>query len=298
MCDPLTEETPRARPRSGGEGSLSPIAALVRRHDRDRFQTALFAPAAARDALFALYAFNYEIARVRESVREAMLGQIRLQWWREAIDAAFSDRPPRRHDIVEAITAAIRERGLSRGHFDRLIDARERDLDDAPPATMAALEDYAEGSSAQLVLLALETLGAATPEARDAAHHVGIAYALTGLLRAMPVHAPAGRLLLPEDITTTAGLDQRDYAASRGTPPVRQAVAAIVATAREHLAAAHGLRRRVPAAALPALLPARIADSALRRLERAGFDPFSGAAAGGDPLQSWRLAYAMLTRRF
>ena len=72
------------------DGGLSPLAALVRRHDRDRFQTALFAPAARREALFALYAFNYEIARVRESVREPMLGQIRLQWWREAIDAAFA----------------------------------------------------------------------------------------------------------------------------------------------------------------------------------------------------------------
>jgi phytoene synthase len=271
---------------------------LVRRHDRDRFQTALFAPTAAREALFALYAFNYEIARVRESVHEAMLGQIRLQWWREAIGAAFSDRAPRRHDIVEVITAVIRERGLSRDHFDRLIDARERDLDDAPPATMAALEDYAEGSSVPLVLLALEVLRAATPEARQAAHHVGIAYALAGLLRAMPVHAGAGRSLIPEDVAAAVGLDPRDYTALRGTPPLRQAAAAIAAAARSHLVAARGLRGKVPAAALPALLPARIAESALRRLERAGFDPFSGAATGGDPLQSWRLAYAMLTRRF
>src|ERR1700726_3708861 len=108
------EETQTLSRRSDRRAVLSPCAGLVRRHDRDRFQTALFAPAAAREALFALYAFNYEIARVRESVREAPLGQIRLQWWREAIDAAFSDRAQRRHDIVEAITAAIRERGLSR----------------------------------------------------------------------------------------------------------------------------------------------------------------------------------------
>ena len=69
----------------------------MRHHDRDRFQTALFAPAERREALFALYAFNYEIARVREAVREPMLGQIRLQWWREAIAAAYAGEPPRRH---------------------------------------------------------------------------------------------------------------------------------------------------------------------------------------------------------
>ena len=64
---------------------------MIRRHDRDRFQTALFAPAARREALFALYAFNYEIARVREVVTEPMLGRIRLEWWRENIAAAFAN---------------------------------------------------------------------------------------------------------------------------------------------------------------------------------------------------------------
>ena len=81
---------------------MSPVGALVRRHDRDRFQTALFAPAAHREALFALYAFNYEIARVREIVREPMLGRIRLQWWREAMAAAFAGGPVRRHEVVDA----------------------------------------------------------------------------------------------------------------------------------------------------------------------------------------------------
>src|SRR6516165_11018485 len=120
---------------------LSPVAAIVQRHDRDRFQTVLFAPAARREALFALYAFNYEIARARESVTEPMLGRIRLQWWRESIAAAFEGGGIRQHPVVEAITATIREFGLTRDHFDRLIDARETDLADEAPASLAALEE-------------------------------------------------------------------------------------------------------------------------------------------------------------
>ena len=271
---------------------------MVRSHDRDRFQTALFAPAGRREALFALYAFNYEIARVRESVREAMLGHIRLQWWREAIAAAFGEGPVRRHEIVEAVTTAIRECSLTREYFDRLIDTRERDLDDEPPADMAALEDYTEGSSAAAISLALEVLGAASPVALEAARHVGIAYALAGLIRAMPVHAQTGRSFIPADLAANTQFDPRDYAALRPTPALRRAVETMAAAARRHLAAARRLRHDVPTAALPALLPARIADNALRRLERAGFDPFSGAASAIDPLQSWRLAYAALRRRF
>src|ERR1700724_581966 len=127
----VSRKTPVPERRSARTDRLSPVAALVRRHDRDRYQTVLFAPAARREALFALYAFNYEIARVRESVREPMLGQIRLQWWREAIAAVYAGAPPRRHAVVEPLSVAIRARDLSRKHFDRLIDSRERDLDAA-----------------------------------------------------------------------------------------------------------------------------------------------------------------------
>jgi NADH dehydrogenase [ubiquinone] 1 alpha subcomplex assembly factor 6 len=261
--------------------ALSPIGALVRNHDRDRFQTALFAPAGSREALFALYAFNYEIARVRESVREPMLGQIRLQWWRDVVEAAYTGAPPRWHEVVEPLTAIIREHGLSRAHFDRLIDSRERDLDPAPPATLAELEDYAEGSSAPLIHLALETLGAATPDAMAAATEIGIAYALTGIIRALPHAARTGWQLLPADAASP-----------------REAVQAIAMAAAAHLRAAQTRRRAVPARAVPALLPARVAKAALRRIERAGFDPFAPGVADSDPLQPWRLAVASLFRRF
>jgi phytoene synthase len=286
------EKTPAPNPRSG----LSAVGALVRQHDRDRFQTALFAPADRREALFALYAFNYEIARIRETVREPLLGEIRLQWWREAIDAAYTGARPRRHEVVEPLTAAIRAHGLDRASFDRLIDARRRDLDAAPPATLQALEDYAEGTSAPLILLAVDVLGARTPATELATTEVGIGYALAGLIRAMPAHARAGHRMIPDDIAAQVGLDPADFAAQPATPELRQAVATIARAASQHLAKAYALRRGLPRAALPALLPARVASAALRRLERAGFDPFSGAGER-DPLQGWRLAFAALTGR-
>src|SRR6476646_11243538 len=152
----VTAETRKGRSHRSVPPGLSRLGELVRQHDRDRYQTALFAPVDRREALFALYAVNYEIARVRESVTEPMLGQIRLQWWRETIAAAFEGGPVRNHIVVEPLTAIIRELALSRAHFERLIDARETDLAEDPPASLAALEDYAEASSARLVYLALE----------------------------------------------------------------------------------------------------------------------------------------------
>jgi phytoene synthase len=256
-------------------GALLPIAALVRRHDLDRYQTALFAPPAARDALFALYAFNYEVARISETVHEPMLGQIRLQWWREAIDTAFTGGAMRAHPVVEALTATIRGYSLDRALLDRVVDARERDLDDAPHADLVALEAYVEGTAVPLVVLALDILRVDGSAVRQAARHVGIAYGLAGILRAVPFRARQGRPLVTDDLSI------RD----------------IVEAGAAHLTAARTRRREIPSAALPALLGARIADRVLRRLKRAGFDPFA-LAGESDPLQSWRLAFAALTGRF
>jgi NADH dehydrogenase [ubiquinone] 1 alpha subcomplex assembly factor 6 len=273
----VSRKTPVPKRRSAQADRLSPVAALVQRHDRDRFQTVLFAPAARREALFALYAFNYEIARVRESITQPMLGQIRLQWWRENIAAAFEGSAIRHHPVAEALTAAIRDLRLSRDHFDRLIDGRETDLADEPPATLAALEDYAEATSARLVYLALEVLGVHDAPMRDAGLHVGIAYSLAGLLRAMPFRA---RQIIPADI------------------PAPHCVIELAAAASRHLQAARALRNRIPRSALPALLPAVIARRSLNRLKRAGNNPFDPALATPDPLQSWRLAAATLFNRF
>jgi NADH dehydrogenase [ubiquinone] 1 alpha subcomplex assembly factor 6 len=281
-----------------GGSRLSPIGALVRRRDPDRYQTALFAPPGRREALFALYAFNYEVARVRESVSEPMLGQIRLQWWREVVDAAYAGAPPRQHEVATPLAAAIRDFRLSRADLDRLIDARERDLDDAPPATLAELLNYAEATSAGLVRLALAILGVEDPAAAAAAHEVGIAYALAGLLRAMPFHARAGRCYIPADVAEVAGLDPADYAGLRGSPALRQAVAPLADAAAAYLAAARGRRQGVLHAALPALLPAVAAGRALVRLRRADGNPFDPRLAAPEPLLTWHLTGAMLRRRF
>jgi NADH dehydrogenase [ubiquinone] 1 alpha subcomplex assembly factor 6 len=294
----MTKETAPPTRRSDSAAGLSPAAELVRRHDRDRFQTALFAPPARREALFALYAFNYEVARVREIVTEPMLGQIRLQWWREAIAAAFAGGAPGEHPVVLALTTAIREFGLSRASLDSLVDSRERDLAPEPPADLAELEGYAEASSAMLVRLALEALGVRTPEARDLAREIGIGYALAGLMRAVPFHAAAGRSYIPKQTAARAGLDRRDVTAWRGTAELRGAVAEISGAAARHLRVAREHRRVLPRPGLPAVLPAVVADRFLARLKRAGYDPFAPELAIPDAAQSWRLAAAMLLNRF
>jgi NADH dehydrogenase [ubiquinone] 1 alpha subcomplex assembly factor 6 len=278
------------------DSTLSPVARLVRRHDRDRFLTALFAPADRRPALFALYAFNYEVAKTREIVSEATLGRIRLQWWRESLDAVYAGGPVRHHEVVEPLAAAIHRHGLSRRHFDRLIDARERDLEDEPPADV---KDYAEASAAPLVLLALEALDVREETALAAGRAIGTAYALAGLLRAVPFHARQKRLYLPFDRTSETGrLAERELFELRTTPELRRAARENARLAAAALDRATASRAAVPRAALPALLPAVLARADLARLARAGYDPLAPSLATADPWRSWRLTVAALRGRY
>jgi NADH dehydrogenase [ubiquinone] 1 alpha subcomplex assembly factor 6 len=290
-------KTPIPDQRSAPAETRSDVTALVRRHDRDRFQTALFAPAAHRNALFALYAFNYEIARVRESVSEPTLGRIRLEWWCEMLDAAYEGRPSRRHPVAEALSTMIAEYRPARAHFDALIKARAADLDDAPPADLAALERYAEGTSSALVHLALEALGVRHPAACEAGHHVGIAHALAGLLRAMPMRRLTWRPIIPADIAARHRVAAASAEGLRDRAGLAAAVAELMAAAEAHLRAARRLRG-VPRRALPALLPAVVADRSLRQLRRCGCDPYAPGVARGDPLLAWRLAATVLRGRF
>ncbi len=152
-----------------------------------------------------------------------------------------------------------------------------------PPASLAALEEYAEASSGRLVYLALEMLGVHDPGAGEAGLHVGIAYSLAGLLRAMPFHARAGRQFIPADIAARNGLSEQDYRALRSTPALRSATAELAAAASRHLGLARAHRAKIPRSALPALLPAVVAQRSLLRLKRAAVRPVRPGPGGPGP---------------
>ena len=248
---------------------LSENGNSVRRYDRDRFVTALFAPAAAREDLFTLYAFNIEIARIRETVSEAMLGQIRLQWWRDALDRICRGDPAY-HPVADDMSKLIRRQSLPRPLFDRLIEARELDMQDQPPATLAQLKLYVEDSSAGLSALAALVLGGEDGATQEAARHVGQAWGLVGLLRAHPFAIKLRRLYLP---VREKGLDIEEVLAGEAPRGLIELAEQIATIAAGHLASARKLRREVSKTSIPALLPAKLADGYLAKLRKAGFNP-------------------------
>ena len=253
--------------------ALSPVGALARAADYDRYLSALFAPGERREALFVLIAFNHEIARIPEAVSEPMLGRIRLQWWREVLDAAYAGEPARRHEVAVPLAEAIRAWNLDRAPFEQLLDAREADLEPDGPPDLAALERYAAATGGALAALMLQASGTAAEPAPEAARQVGTAWALIGTLRAAPHAAAQGRVVLPADLLAKTGLTTEDVRAGRAFDRFAAVAEPVAHRAEGLLATARQARSAVPRLGRGVLLIARLADLYLARLRRAGWDP-------------------------
>jgi phytoene synthase len=248
---------------------------LVRAADKDRFLASLFAPGEHRDALLALYAFNLEIARVREVVHEAVAGEIRLQWWSDVLGGGTRGEVAA-HPVAAALLEIIARYQLPPERLARLIEARRFDLYDEPMATLADLEAYADGASTSLIALAGQILAAGEePDIRVLSHHAGLAHALAGLLAAFPIHAARGQIFLPLEILARHGATREQVLGGQATPQLHEALAELRLHARRHLRVAQQLLAAAPPAVMPALLPVALAGPTLGRMERRGYDPFT-----------------------
>ena len=262
---------------------------LVRERDPDRAVATLFAPADKRPHLFALYAFAATIARIREAAPNPMAGEIRLQWWRDALQGeARGD--VRANPVAAAIEDAIVTRRLGRRPFVDLIDARVFDLYDDPMPRLNDLEGYCgETASALFRLAGLILCDGSEPGGAAASGHAGVAYGLTGLLRALPWHARSGQVYLPADVLAAHGVTREDIVTGRGGPGLRGACADLRAHARRHLAEYEAARETIAPAATPAFLPLALVPDFLARMERPHYDPLASLVEISRARRAWRL---------
>lgn len=232
---------------------LSRPGEIVRRHDPDRFLTALFAPAEDRETLFTLYAFNHELARAREMAREPLVALMRLQWWREVV----SGERRAAHEVAGPLAAALDSGRLARGDLLGMVDGREAEAGEIE--TLEAWRAYVLATAGGVAAAAGRALGAAGG-ALETARAFGAAYGAAGILRHGTALAARGRAVLPSCIR-----GDRD-------------TAVLVAEGRRWLAQADAAHEggRVQRRALSAVLVAALARRDLRHHD-------AGGGAGGRP---------------
>jgi len=254
---------------------------LLRARDRDLWLACLFAPQDARPHIHALYAFAQETADVSGKVTQPLLGEMRLQWWLDALEAdAAQGEGVRANPVADALIDTIERFSLPRSEFVALAQAHILDLyDDAMP-TWTALEDYCRATTSAPIRWAAQILGAdlQAPSA-GAFDEAGVALGLTRILRA---EGPPQRKFLPDEAF-----------AHDGEPSGRSSELGPIMKKLHGLAQSHYEQARRLAVDLgparAALLPCATTPLYLERLARSDYDPFRPLGEPSPLRRQWRI---------
>jgi phytoene/squalene synthetase len=223
--------------------SLNACAALVEKADPERFRATMAAPVPARKILFPLYAFNVEVARAPWVTQEPMIAEMRLQWWRDALEEIATGTKPRKHEVVDALAQVLDAEGAKL--LDGLISARRWDVYKDPFEDAAHFDDYIDATAGHLMWTAARLLGQGDDAIiRDFAYAVGVA----NMFRAIPDLEERGRMpLLDGSEAGVMGLAQR---------------------AEAKLTDATKKRREISGAAAPVLYAGYLARPTLRQIRK------------------------------
>jgi len=246
----------------------SSVITSLKKVDPDRYRAALFAQSDQRERLNLLYAFHYELAKVPELVSEPMIGAIRYQWWRDAVDEIYSGNQVRAHEISTPLSEMLGEAEIPRFWVDRLIDGRARDIDPRPFETMEEARQYCRQTSGVLLQIAVKLMGG---EPDEACEKLGEAWGLTGLARAWGYYHKSM-------------LSQLDYAG----------ICKLAAKTHKEAKTELG---KIPAQTMPALAYTALIPKYLTRLSDSRHDPLTQLVSYTPLLKQFRLMGAVMTGR-
>lgn len=250
-------------------GQADLVAHGLRSADIDRYVSVLYAPAPKRRALFALYAFNAEIASIRDRVSQPLPGEVRLQWWRDVLDAGTIEGAGG-NPIAAELMAAVRDHQLPIAPLQAMLIAREFDLYEDPMPTRTYLEGYLGETNSALIQLAAVILDPkAAPDVATASGHAGCAQGIAGLLRLLPLHRSRGQCFIPKDLLAAAGTTAEMFVARKDEAAAFRALQAMLALGYEHL---NAQRRNplIPGQLLPAFQPTELTGMYLDAIAGSG----------------------------
>ncbi len=241
----------------------------LRDHDLARYLATLYLPQENRPALFALFAFSAEIAAISAKVTEPIAGEMRLQWWRDALRAGAGDRTG--NPVAEAVLATINTHRLPREPLLANIDARAFDLYNDPMPDVVALEGYLGATNSVLYRLAALITGIDDRrELDDVCGHAGVAIGISRLVCELPQHRSAGKQFIPMDMVRAAGGPASGLLAGGNADLDGRLVRELCALGIDHVGRAITALGTLKAGASELFLPLGVQCAQLRRQAKAG----------------------------
>lgn len=273
------------------QSSFDFAAQALRDTDRDRYLSTLVLPSSKRPAVTAILAFNADVSAVRARVSDPAPGEIRLQWWNDALTGE-GHGAVRQNPVADALLEAIEQYALPVGTLQRLLGARRFDLYDDPMPDLETFEGYAGETASTLFQLAAMVLNDGAPvEPGDAAGHLGVAQAMTGHLRALGHVSAQGRIMLPLSLLEANGVREAELFAGQDSEGLQAALGQVAELAEAHLARARDAIRSLPAAVRPAFAMLPLIERQLESWKNHAGSPFAPPPDEADWRKIARLAW-------
>lgn len=272
---------------------------ILRATDRDRYISVLFAPKKKRRALSALYAFNAEVSRIRESVHDPLIGEIRLRWWYDSIakdEIQKNESNPILSDLFMAMTLF----NLPKTAFLRYCDAQISDLYHNPIETLRDLKLYCRETAGIILQLSCQILDPdVAQDFTDSYKYGGISQGLSGILRLLSFMQPRYQYYLPDDMLKILGVERKELEANRVSDEQKcYIIEAMVALSCEHYSKFYEHFSILPRTLKPAFLPLAIIPASLQKAAQLKAAVFQESATLPLLQRYWFITKAAISNNF
>lgn len=213
---------------------------MCRKHDYENFIATLLLPPGPRQSTIAVRAFNVSVAQVQDQVSQGLIGQMRMKFWSDTLEAIYQDAPPAQLVALQ-LHEAVRQHKLSKRWFQRLISSRENHLSSKSFQSLSNLEDYAEHSASSILYLTLESLNVRTIESDHAASHIGRAQGIVTFLRAIPYNSRRQQVYVPIDLLVQHKVSQNDILKGIDDKRMKDLIFDVASSANAHIEKVTGL---------------------------------------------------------
>lgn len=261
----------------------------LRTTDFDRYLACLLMPEDRRGAVAALYAFNAELARIRDLIREPLPGEIRLQWWRDVLQGS-GEGDNLANPLAAGLMLAVAERNLPRTALVAMTEARIFDLYNDPMGDIAMFEGYAGETASCLIQLTAMILDPDNINPlSEASGHAGIAQLAAGCLLLLPLHMRRRQVYIPENILSATGLDAETFLKGEDRARIEAALSAFIGFGRDHLAKARAAAKgRTNRRTILAFLGVSLCEGIFDRAEKTGAEVLTRSIQPSQLLRQWR----------
>ncbi len=262
---------------------------LVKSNDLDRYLSTLLAGKDKHGALFAVYAFDAEICNIAGQVSEPAIGEIRLQWWRDAIEGVF-DGNCDDHPVAKELQLVVHKYDLPKHLFNKLIDAHQFDFYREPMASVEDLIAYQTATSAAVAdLVARVLIGYDALEIDDLIGQAGVARGLGKMLRTLPQQVARKQCFVPADLLAKHKLDFRNVVAGENSKGMQLVVSQLCHMVSDNLRQLRQGQERLNKDVLPAFWPASLADLNFNKSSGSTSNPLRNLTATSQLKMQWFL---------